>query len=186
VPDPKLTCAVYDGDRITVRRTTDLDGSDYPIILEAIGDGYVARDVFTSVDSARTFARSILAMADEVDGGEVTPAAPEPVKVGDRVRVTKAEHSHWGAFVGRMGVLMELDSQDQLPYLVKFGDGRHGDEDGQWWCHEVERVDELCPVVDPPRLRPPTRLELLETALRLVPHADVSDALKIAIYLEGN
>lgn len=70
-------------------------------------------------------------------------ATPEPIKVGDRVRVVRDDsEGDTGKFVGRIGVLKRIDS-DRLKYLVRFGSGtgRHGDADnGQWYCEAVERV----------------------------------------------
>jgi hypothetical protein len=46
-------------------------------------------DAYVSPASARTFARGILALADEIDGGEVAeaPVKPSLPKVGDRIRI---------------------------------------------------------------------------------------------------
>lgn len=60
--------------------------------ISVIIDGYDDRECVTnpylSADSARIFARGILALADEIDGGEVTEVDIRP-KVGDRLRVTE-------------------------------------------------------------------------------------------------
>jgi hypothetical protein len=76
--------------------------------------------------------------------------ADEPIKVGDRVRVVEDDPiNEPGKFVGLVGeVLCVRDSsRARLPYLVKFGDGHHGDTDGKWYCLKVERVDEAAPAL---------------------------------------
>ncbi|MFJ5103209.1 phiSA1p31-related protein [Streptomyces sp. NPDC088554] len=67
--------------------------------------------------------------------------APDPIKAGDRVRVTDDDGAH--QFVGRIGRVVKLNSDaSRLPYRVQFGDGRgfHGEENGHWNCVAVERV----------------------------------------------
>jgi ribosomal protein L21E len=68
----------------------------------------------------------------------------EPAKVGDRVRVVRDSDGYRsGQFVGRVGVLERVDEYStDLPNLVRFGDGKglHGDDNGRWWCAQVERV----------------------------------------------
>ena len=97
-------------------------------------DVYVVKlvDEPADADDIRTFT----AMA------HVMTKASAPIKVGDRVRVVKGDDSP--RFVGEVGVLKQNDERDHLPYLVEFGDGRgyHGDPNGQWWCREVERVED--------------------------------------------
>ncbi|MEV7425188.1 phiSA1p31-related protein [Streptomyces sp. NPDC091212] len=72
--------------------------------------------------------------------GDLT-ALPDPIKVGDKVRVTNDDGEH--RFVGRIGMVVKLNSDaSRLPYRVQFGDGRgsHGEENGHWNCVAVERV----------------------------------------------
>ncbi|MFD5160995.1 hypothetical protein ACFWMJ_23450 [Streptomyces hawaiiensis] len=106
-----------------------------------------------TTDAARTFARGILALCDEIDGGEVRKApvvepladwereliesAPAPIKVGDRVDIVRAEacsrHEE-----GRTGIVDEVDRDDpHLPYRIV-------DEAGDFiaWVKEVRKVDE--------------------------------------------
>ncbi|MFJ3248354.1 phiSA1p31-related protein [Streptomyces sp. NPDC086782] len=67
---------------------------------------------------------------------------PEPVKVGDRVRVLD-DDCGGRRFGGRIGVVKAYHGDDSfLPYRVEFGDGRgcHGDPNGTWNCRTVERV----------------------------------------------
>lgn len=83
-------------------------------------------------DSPRTFT----ALASMME-------ATEPVKVGDRVRVIVADpgSSLSAKFTGRIGVLSKDDGhRSRTQYLVKFGSGFHGDDDGTWYCASVEKV----------------------------------------------
>ncbi|MEV4037696.1 phiSA1p31-related protein [Streptomyces umbrinus] len=68
---------------------------------------------------------------------------PQPIKVGDRVRVTDDDGGGTHRFVGVVGTVKELNGETSvLPYLVEFGDGRgrHGELNGRWNCRTVERV----------------------------------------------
>ncbi|WP_405620292.1 phiSA1p31-related protein [Streptomyces sp. NBC_00076] len=88
----------------------------------------------------------------ECDGKHATPREStltkvtdlEPIKVGDRVRVTDDDGGGRNRFNGRIGTVKELHGSDFLPYLVEFGDGRgrHGDLSGRWHCKAVERVED--------------------------------------------
>jgi hypothetical protein len=65
------------------------------------------------------------------------------VKVGDRVRVVwDSDGYRSGQYVGKTGVVVSIDSDAELVYKVRFGDGTgdHGDANGHWFCAEVERV----------------------------------------------
>jgi hypothetical protein len=68
---------------------------------------------------------------------------PEPTKIGDRVRVVyDSDGYRSGQYVGLVGVLERVIENDELRYLVRFGDGSatHGDKlNGRWYCKEVER-----------------------------------------------
>jgi hypothetical protein len=67
----------------------------------------------------------------------------EPIKVGDRVRVTDDDGGGRNRFNGLIGTVKELRGEGHsLPYLVEFGDGRghHGALNGRWHCGAVERV----------------------------------------------
>lgn len=100
-------------------------------------------NVCLSPAAARTFARGILALADEIDGGEVPATAGRKPIVGDRVVVVRDDPDHKaGSFVGLIGTLkLTTDSDDDIPYLVHFGDGDHGEPDGEWWCNSVRVID---------------------------------------------
>jgi hypothetical protein len=88
-------------------------------------------------------------VADEA-GTHVTPfessltkVVEQPIKVGDRVRVTDDDGGGRNRFNGLIGTVKELRGEGHsLPYLVEFGDGRghHGALNGRWHCGAVERV----------------------------------------------
>lgn len=115
--------------------TVQAYGSGGAVWLNARQDGGEA-SVKLYPTNARAFARGILALADEIDGGEANP-----IKVGDQVRVTDAAGNP--DFVGKTGFVKRLNSS-VLPYRVEFGDGRgnHGDINGWWNCLTVVRVEE--------------------------------------------
>jgi hypothetical protein len=97
-------------------------------------------------DAARTFARGILALCDEIDGGEAKEAPlATPVKVGDRVVVTQNGMVYErDENVGREGTLLSIDHADpQQPYKVDV------DGDGVWWCKEVAPVSVSAPAPSP-------------------------------------
>ncbi|WP_406161071.1 hypothetical protein [Streptomyces canus] len=110
-------------------------------------------EVYLAPAKARTFARGILALADEIDGGDVEAEAPKRApQVGDRVRVVKDDMNGFrrGEFVGLVGTLTRVSSYapEGNGFKVQFGDGfgRHGDKvNGTWNCTEVELVDEPAP-----------------------------------------
>jgi hypothetical protein len=124
--------------------------------IQAVGgspftDGLVAfytggcDSVYATPDDARTFARDILALADEVDGGEV-PEAAATVKVGDVVRVVKDDlHIRTGEFVGAVGTVHLIHGGGStLPYRLAFDD----DQDvpyPTWNVAEVEPATEPTP-----------------------------------------
>ncbi|MFG3014356.1 hypothetical protein ACGFZB_28835 [Streptomyces cinerochromogenes] len=118
-------CRHNEADKVIAR----IDGPSVELMMSP-GDEY-AGEAYLSPDAARTFARGILTLADEIDGGEAKEEPkPEPVKVGDRVRIvraTYADHTH-----GREGVVTSTSETwrniygDQHPYIVRL-DGYDGD-----------------------------------------------------------
>ncbi|MEV6684408.1 hypothetical protein AB0N28_03530 [Streptomyces sp. NPDC051130] len=180
--DPDLTCSLYDGDRITARRATPEDGVRPSLAIEAFGDDEMMKDVYTDPDGARVFARSILALADEVDGGEAKRDTRP--RVGDRLRVTQDNPRHCPVATGDVITVVATDYGGDGEDCVRFR--MPGDD--YWWfipLSAVEPVDDA-PTLDPSWLRYPTRLERLEAAKRLAPGGNVDDWLRIATYLEEN
>jgi hypothetical protein len=133
------TCNASSLDTITARRDGDA------VELEAVHNGEHKMETYLSASKARVFARGILALADEIDGGEVAEA-DGPVKtptrtpkVGDRVRVVRNVYSSEGDVnVGKVGTLKELDLGDPQAHRVVFDDA----DDYGWWCAEVALLDE--------------------------------------------
>ncbi|MEU8840281.1 hypothetical protein AB0D97_14270 [Streptomyces roseus] len=175
--DNPRSCPVVVGDIITVVET------DY---------GHDGEDCVRFVWPGSDYRWFIPVSAVQRVGADTEPASvAEPLKVGSRVRVVRAEDPGvTRSFVGRVGTLTEIDSHDpRMPYLVRFGDGEHGADDGAWWCGAVEPVNESpadvtdVATVDAERA---ARLELLEAAKRLAPGGNVDDWMRIAAYLEGN
>jgi hypothetical protein len=219
----RAQCNSASGDYVTA----EISGDKVELVGHS-GDDNVM-NAFVTALNARTFARGILALADEIDGGEQA-AVPAPVRsrptVGDRVVITKYRNTTSGGFVGREGTLEVVDPDDDyltyrvqfdgdrrgvwaadvrkvdepepikvgdrvrvldddggmtdrrfvgrigtvkqlhargdiLPYLVEFGDGRghHGAENGQWNCKVVERVDE---VAETDAIKPGDRVRVTE------------------------
>ncbi|MFB8071077.1 hypothetical protein [Streptomyces californicus] len=108
-------------DKIVAR----VDGDS--VELAATSHGEHKMETYLDTADARTFARGILALADEVDGGEGEAATDSRPKVGDRVIVTEDDpDERTGEFVGLAGELASVHGGYGTPFKVKFGDGRHG------------------------------------------------------------
>lgn len=121
-------CRISRYDRITAR--TDGDS----VALEAhLNDGY-AGETYLYPGAARIFARGILALADEIDGGETEMTLT--VKIGDKVEVVD---DNFTSLIGRRGTLIDIDSWDtEYPYHFR-EEGRSG---GGVWVRAVRKVDE--------------------------------------------
>ncbi|MFJ4768508.1 hypothetical protein ACIP88_05225 [Streptomyces uncialis] len=133
--------------------------------------------VMQSPSVVRAFARELIALADEVDGGEVpVESTLRPVATGDRVRVVHPERTLRGTYTGALGTVDEIDADDdRLPYRVITDGG------AAVWCYEVERVG------DSPDPHPPTRADLVGQAKALlsgVEHA-ADDVIRLAEFLAG-
>jgi hypothetical protein len=129
----RAQCNSASGDYVTA----EISGDKVELVGHS-GDDNVM-NAFVTALNARTFARGILALADEIDGGDGKP------KIGDRVRVLKT----YGApeFEGATGILNEIDADDpRLPYrVVDAGTGRF-----IAWANSVVKVDEPEPASVPP------------------------------------
>ncbi len=100
------TCAIDEADTITAAR--------YGRRVELEPSG--TTEVYLDPAPARTFARGILALADEIDGGEKAEVkADTRPKVGDRVRVTK--YKPWAApcVTGDVVTVSETKYDDPQP-----------------------------------------------------------------------
>ncbi|MFB7919357.1 hypothetical protein [Streptomyces sp. NPDC056061] len=144
--------------------------------------------VYLDPADARTFARGILALADEIDGGEQPKAVPTltAVKVGDEVRVVVDDPTYRaGEFVGATGRINEVNSGAELPYRVTL-DAPHSNDTvrGHWWCAKVERLaaaptDDSAPT--------PDRASYLAQARDLMSGENytAADLIALADYLAG-
>lgn len=124
-------CNSRPSDRIRASR----EGDSIELLAEKFGE--YAMEAYVTPAKARTFARGILALADEIDGGEVAEAAP---KVGDKVRVVKDDP--WlrtGEFVGKTGTLRSIGRNQTLPFNVQF-DADQGTLHSSWNVLAVELV----------------------------------------------
>lgn len=166
-------CEINDFDRITAR----VDGERVELMAESSGE--YAMEVYLDPAKARTFARGILALADEIDGGEAKEEAPVDTrpKVGDRVQIVRAEacSSHEA---GRTGVVGEVDCDDpHLPYRIV-------DEYGHFiaWAREVSKVDE--PSAGDPAPARSSRARFVEEAKELLGRlAGADDIIRLAEFL---
>ncbi|MFD7776616.1 hypothetical protein [Streptomyces sp. NPDC059753] len=122
-------CRIISTDAVTAA------AEDGEIILTGTKAGKFVMDACVRPDDARTFARGLLALADEVDGGEAPE--PAPVKVGDRVEILPSVHNPSSA--GRVGIVKKIDAldDDDVPYLI----GEEGTGRFIAWAALVRRVD---------------------------------------------
>ncbi|MFF1684459.1 MULTISPECIES: hypothetical protein [unclassified Streptomyces] len=103
------TCKTGEDDTITARA----DGESVELCAER--NGRYMMEAYLLPANARIFARGVLALADEIDGGE--QPEPAPVKVGDRVEILPSEHNP--STVGKVGIVDRIDVWDEvLPYRV--------------------------------------------------------------------
>lgn len=120
------TCRHNERDKVVAR----IDGPSVELEMH-VGDNYQG-EAYLSPFAARLFARGILALADEIDGGEVkaeAPAATRP-KVGDRLRVTRSDV--WCSSAKRGDIVRVLSTEYDLPQQ---DDHIRGEVEGGrgWW-----------------------------------------------------
>lgn len=113
------TCTQEPADTVTAKRQDDR------VRLQGNQGGNFRTAALVRPSDARAFARGILSLCDEIDGGEVKPA---PVKVGDLVRITAEYSDGTGRCTGKTGPLVEVNLDDtEFPYEVDVpGYGRCG------------------------------------------------------------
>lgn len=137
----EITCTGDPDDCFTVERESD---DVYFVARDSAGRRVTA---YVTPLTARTFARGILALADEIDGGETEEAPKRTPQVGDRVRVLYAKYRR--RYHGVIGtVVSTTDAWQPMsgpvhPYRVKI-DG----EDYDVWAAEVEILDEPAGLLD--------------------------------------
>ncbi|KDQ65667.1 hypothetical protein [Streptomyces sp. NTK 937] len=125
----KIQCTSGVGDTITACR----QGEEIEFVARSL-DSFT-QSVYPSLADARAFARGILALADEVDGGVATAASNTRPSVGDFVEIT--EDTSFG-YVGRRGYLRVVDENDpDYPYHVEMG---NGESPFGWWTKAVRKV----------------------------------------------
>jgi hypothetical protein len=149
------------------------------VIFTAYAEGSAVSDPFLTPADARTFARGILALADEVDGGEV--AEMSTVKVGDSVRVMTDGANFADVKAGDVFTVRGLDAADP------------GDIDAGGWIFrptDVEKINDK-PVIDMSKVvalddSAPSRAALLEQAMDLMSGSQTytaTDLTELADYL---
>jgi hypothetical protein len=180
------TAQCYTDRRDTVTATVDSNA----VWLEPSG---VA--VGMQPDDARTFARGILALADEVDEGEKaaesTPAE-EPtvrgIKVGDKARVLVDGAEGAEVLRGDVFVVSRLSGST---IIVDF---EEGDRTYKWYFREAESLEKVTdePVIDASKIvvlddSAPARAALLSQARDLMSGEDYTahDLIALADYLAG-
>ncbi|MFI7096384.1 hypothetical protein [Streptomyces lydicus] len=182
----KLQCRIFSTDALTARLVSTRTGvciAGYDV------DGETGR-VVASPDAVRTFARGLLALADEVDGGadpELSvqaddDAAQNAVKVGDRVVVVAEYSDGTGYYVGVYGQVAEIDAGDpEFPYRVVVDGTPYS-----VWVHSVRLENEEPTQTDStPASVAPERRAFLEEARSLVGSIDVGQLLEVARFLAG-
>jgi hypothetical protein len=178
------TARCYTDRRDTVTATVDSNA----VWLEPSG---VA--VGMQPDDARTFARGILALADEVDGGETAEATPaeEPtvrgIKVGDKVRILVDGAEDAEVSVGDILTVVRVHG-----VVIIVDDYVNG---GYWYFREAESLEKVTgePVIDTSKIvvlddSAPTRAAFLEQAMDLMSGSQTYTAVdltELADYLAG-
>ncbi|MFJ6237987.1 hypothetical protein ACIQH0_28355 [Streptomyces griseus] len=165
------------------------DGGD--IALYSRQDGTLKVSVYASPADARTFARGILALADEMDGGEETakPTTDSRPKVGDILRITEDYPRNAPVEVGDVITVTAVDydnlsGPDHIRFLAD------GDKPGDYqWFVPLSAVE---PVADEPDGTSATakssRARLLEAAMDAMSGSNTytaSDLIELADYLAG-
>ncbi|MFE6493366.1 hypothetical protein [Streptomyces sp. NPDC057748] len=149
---------------------------------------------------ARIFARGILALADEIDGGEAEETASDSrPKVGDRLRVTKDNPRFCPVVTGDVITVVGTDYDHDSADCVRF---LHGDDSYRWIIPltAVERINctqatagepladwERELLEDEPAPSTPDRAALLVQARDMMRGRDytAADLIDLAAYLAG-
>ncbi|MGW1828878.1 hypothetical protein ACWCO0_09450 [Streptomyces tubercidicus] len=158
-----LSCKVTPSDRLTA-------GTEHnAIVINAFSAGRCFTDVIPSPAAARAFARGLLALAGEVDGGVAAePAGQDVVKIGDFVEITEDACT---SVIGKRGEVVALDLGSTLPYFVKTG------PHNRMWVSGVRKVSAVIE-------HAPTRRALIDEARTAAgPDASPADVLAYARFL---
>ncbi|MFF4478733.1 hypothetical protein ACFY1A_17185 [Streptomyces sp. NPDC001520] len=174
----KAVCHVNDRDTVTA--TID----DAGVLVVSRHRGRYVSDVCLTLEKTREFARGLLALADEIDGGEATAddCAAHDVTAGDRVVIVREWQTGTGRDDGKSGTLVQMDPEDDnFPYQVQLD----SDSRRTVWVHEVQRERAEEPADAPAPSVAPERMALLEEARKLVGSSDVGHLLAVARFLAG-
>ncbi|MER7922128.1 hypothetical protein ABTY96_03155 [Streptomyces sp. NPDC096057] len=169
----EIRCTSGVADVITARREGD------SVKIRGSHQGEYAIDAFTDPDTARTFARGILVLADEIDGGEVAEEAPKRTpQVGDRVRILVDCPSGADVRTGEIHTVCEVDGR-----IVRVPGGGFR----SMWHVSVEDVE----IVDEPTPEPTSdpRAELITRADKVMESTGLdytaADVIALARFLAG-
>ncbi|MGW6638519.1 hypothetical protein [Streptomyces cyaneofuscatus] len=171
-----IECASGVGDTIDVQES---DSGGLRFVARRHGD--FKSDLFASRADARTFARGILALADEVDGGDATvepaPAVkigdPQMPTVGDRVRVLTDDANHAEVAMGDVFTVTSIGRSD---FLTDAG-----------WYFRTEDVEILPAEPTTATVTRPTREAYLHRAAELLgaTRTTASELIRLADYMAG-
>lgn len=126
----KIACNSGVGDTLTVH-----GGGEEIGFVAATSDRF-RNSVYVTASDARTFARGILALADEIDGGEAKePTTDTRPKVGDRLRVTVDTPRCAPVKAGDVITVIDVDYDDPgaVEDFVRFLADGDGPGDYQWY-----------------------------------------------------
>lgn len=136
-------CEIYSGDQIRATRERGTERTELGVWHdgEQSGDG-----IYLSALSTRTFARELLALADEIDGGEAEKKPDTRPKVGDRLRVLEDRPRSCPVMTGDIITVSAIDYDHGGVDCVRF---RNRDDSYQWFIPltAVEAVGERTPEV---------------------------------------
>lgn len=167
-----LECRHANRDYLTAQR----DGLSTSVIIAASFDDGEQGAVYAEVAEARAFARGILALADEIDGGEAVASDGGAPKVGDDVLITKEFPDGTGSYTGSTGQLLSVNPSDgRFPYEV--------DVQGYGPCaaHAVRKAPET-----PKSFATPRSIALLaEARAMLSSAAPMESVVHLARFLGG-
>jgi hypothetical protein len=167
------------------------------VIFDAYADDENVTSPYLSPADARTFARGILALADEVDGGEKAEVTTGLMpKLGDKFRLTRHSLNFAGVSVGDVVTVTELHPAVHEGHIDGFR--VRGDDDRNWWF-DVDHIGNGLeattgePVIDTSKIvvlddPAPSRAALLEQAADLMINSQTytaTDLTELADYLAG-
>lgn len=176
-------CRAGQYDKIVAR----IDGDS--VELAATSHGEHQMETYLIPDDARTFARGILALADEVDGGEAKaePATDSRPKVGDLLRITKDYPRHAPVKTGDVITVASVDYDDRYAAEDHVRFLADGDKPGDYeWFVPLSAVEPIDEPESSAAVTRPTREAYLHQAAELLgANPSASDLIELADYLAG-